>query len=161
MGSRRPHLHYLSSFPAWPAPPSVDHNEGSNAEDHDAKVDHVPKDVPKVQDVPKLRARKVHAPRALAILPLQTDSHHLRSPSSCPAWPAPPSVGDHGGDHDAKVDHVPKDVPKVQDATKVQARKDGARTLLTDSYHLRSPSRCPAWPAPLSGGDHGGDHDAK
>merc|ERR1740121_1374468 len=104
-----------------------------------------------VQHVPKVHARKVRAPRALAILPLLTDSHHLRSPSSCPARPAPPSGGASGGDHDAKVDHVPKDVPKVQDVPKVHARRALAiLPLLTDSHHLRSPSSCPARPAPPS-----------
>jgi len=146
-------------------------------------TDKAPKDEAPKDEAPKDEAPKDEVPRdevpkvpvgAQAILPPRTDSHHLHSPSSCPALPAPPSVdedqmvdaahneGSKAEDHvdAANVDQVPKDEGANEDDAQVPAptaqailrpltdsHRPSSRLLLHCNPQLRAAARHVPWRA--------------
>jgi len=147
-----------------PAPPSAKEPLTKDEVPKDAAPKHeVPKDAAPKDEVPKDEALKdevlkdeARKEEALAptILPALTSSHRFRSPSCCPAWPAPNEDGANQVHKDANQDGAKKvheeDVAKDVDVematdeahvdTKVIAPPKAQLPLLTDSHHLRSPS---------------------
>merc|ERR1712203_618327 len=103
-------LRSLSSCPAWPAPPNADDDASAD------QSDVVPSGA---SGAPMVHVGVVPtAPTARASLLPPTDS--LRSLSSCPAWPAPPSADD---DASADASAEQSDVVRKVQAFRISHRR--------------------------------------